>query len=66
MAVEIVLAGLKRGDRRYQTKCQECETVFRFLKSDAREEIEDRDGHAIVIDCPVCEKSCWIKADTYL
>ena len=66
MAVEIVTAGVKRGDRRYQTKCQECETVFRFLKSDARDEINDRDGHAVIIDCPTCGKSCYVNADTYL
>lgn len=56
--VEIIKRGTPPSDRKFTVTCQTCSTEFSFLRSEARVNT-DRDGTALVIDCPVCKHTCW-------
>ena len=62
MAIQIIQRGVLPAAIRYKTKCRHCNTIFSFLKSDARLTEDPRDGDFYTIKCPVCSKDCHISA----
>ena len=62
MAIQIIQRGVLPAAIRYKTKCRHCNTIFSFLKSDARLTDDQRDGDFYTIKCPVCSKDCHISA----
>ena len=62
MAIQIIQRGVLPEAIRYKTKCRHCNTIFSFLKSDARLTDDQRDGDFYTIKCPVCSKDCHISA----
>lgn len=58
--VEIIgRRGTPKTDRKYETRCRECETKFSFQRSEAEYVSDQRDGDALVIKCPVCGHKIW-------
>jgi len=57
--VEIIKEGKKPSDKSYEAKCRECETTFRFKRSEAGYVSDQRDGDALVIACPLCNARVW-------
>ena len=62
MAIQIIQRGVLPAAVRYKTECRHCNTIFSFLKSDARLTDDQRDGDFYTIKCPVCSKDCHISA----
>ena len=62
MAIQIIQRGVLPAAIRYKTKCRHCNTIFSFLKSDARLTDDQRDGDFYTIKCPVCSKDHHISA----
>lgn len=62
MAIQIIQRGVLPAAVRYKTECRHCNTIFSFLKSDARFTDDPRDGDFYTIKCPVCSKDCHISA----
>ena len=62
MAIQIIQRGVLPEAIRYKTKCRHCNTIFSFLKSDARLTGDQRDGDFYTIKCPVCSKDHHISA----
>ena len=62
MAIQIIQRGVLPAAIRYKTKCRHCNTIFSFLKSDARLIDDQRDGNFYTLECPVCSKDCHISA----
>lgn len=60
--VEIIREGSLPGDREHTTDCRNCQTKFRFKRSEAKFTPDQRDGDALVIDCPLCGQSAWVAA----
>ena len=61
MAIQIIQRGVLPAAVRYKTECRHCNTIFSFLKSDARL-TGDREGDFYTITCPECSKDCHISA----
>lgn len=57
--VEIIERGMKPSEKVYVAKCRECETRFSFKRSEASFVADQRDGDALVIDCPTCGAKVW-------
>ena len=62
MAIQIIQRGVLPAAIRYKTECRHCNTIFSFLKSDARFTDDQRDGDFYTIKCPVCSKDHHISA----
>ena len=62
MAIQIIQRGVLPAAVRYKTECRHCNTIFSFLKSDARLTGDQRDGDFYTIKCPVCSKDHHISA----
>ena len=62
MAIQIIQRGVLPAAVRYKTECRHCNTIFSFLKSDARLTDDQRDGDFYTIKCPVCSKDHHISA----
>ena len=62
MAIQIIQRGVLPAAIRHKTKCRHCNTIFSFLKSDARLTDDQRDGDFYTIKCPVCSKDHHISA----
>lgn len=57
--VEIIKKGRLAADAKYTMHCPQCETVARFEKKEGREVFDQRDGDALVFNCPECKKELW-------
>ena len=62
MAIQIIQRGVLPAAVRYKTECRHCNTIFSFLKSDARFTDDQRDGDFYTIKCPECSKDHHISA----
>lgn len=54
---------IKRGEPpniKYNFTCRNCKTVAVAEKHEGRYVADQRDGDAIVFNCPVCAKECWV------
>jgi hypothetical protein len=60
--VEIITRGQIPGERVRTCTCQNCKTVFRFKHSEGEYSSDQRDGDAVKINCPVCNRLCWVMA----
>ena len=66
MAIEVVSVGNKQPENRvYRRSCGNCGSLLQFKRSDARYVNDQRDGDAVVIDCPVCGTEVWTNADAH-
>lgn len=57
--IKIIERGIKPDDKEYRTSCSRCKTVFEFVRSEAEYVSDQRDGDALVIECPVCKERVW-------
>lgn len=46
----------------YQVECNHCGTVVEFQRGEARYSVDQRDGDALVVDCPTCQRQIWTAA----
>ncbi len=60
--VEVVKRGNPKGEEVRETTCPRCLSELRFKRSEARHVSDQRDGNALVITCPVCNRENWIAA----
>lgn len=54
---------IKRGsppEIKYSFECRNCKTQAVAEKDEGRFVDDPRDGGAMVFDCPVCGKECWV------
>lgn len=58
--VEVIARGKTARDPNITTNCNSCSARLRFRKSEARLEIDNRDGDAYVIRCPACRRDVWV------
>ncbi len=63
--VEVLRKGDRPEDRVYTGTCIQCRSLLRFKRSEARFVSDQRDGDAVVVECPVCKKDLWVSADRY-
>lgn len=64
--IEIIAKGNKRPeDRTYRNTCGHCGSILQFKGNDGREVSDQREGDAIVIDCPVCAAEVWTAKSAY-
>lgn len=54
---EILVMGKLPGENKHRARCKYCGTVFRFLRSEATYESDQRDGDYLAIKCPLCKTS---------
>lgn len=59
MAIEVIKRGNPPSEAIYDRTCDSCHSQLRFRRGDARMSYDQRDGDAVVIDCPVCGKQVW-------
>lgn len=57
--MEIVSKGKLATDIKYTMSCNHCGSVTIFDHSEGREVPDQRDGDAIVFDCPTCHREMW-------
>lgn len=57
--VQIIERGHKPSDKDHTARCRECETKFTFKRSEASFVPDQRDGDALVINCPLCGVKIW-------
>jgi hypothetical protein len=63
--VEIIQRGKKKSEFKYELRCRECSTLFRFGFSEAKfvsTPLEDW----LEIECPVCKLACTVDTNRYL
>ena len=60
--MKIIKRGKKPEERVYRVTCEYCETVFEFVKKEAKYVSDERDGDALEVKCPVCKKKAWVAA----
>jgi RNase P subunit RPR2 len=66
MVIEVVSVGNKQPENRaYRRSCNNCGSLLQFKRKDARYVNDQRDGDAVVIDCPVCGAEVWTAADAH-
>lgn len=58
--MEIIKQGTLPEEQTYETTCTSCETSFRFQRKEARYVSGQREGDSVVIECPTCQKECWV------
>jgi len=54
--MEIIQRGQKPEEKPYRVTCRTCDTVFEFLRSEAKYVPDQRDGDYVEINCPVCHR----------
>lgn len=57
--VEIIERGTVPSDKEYDIRCKRCKTLFKFRRSEAEYVADQRDGDALVIECPLCSERVW-------
>ncbi len=57
--MEIIKRGELAGDAVYTATCNQCGTHIRFQRKEANFVSDQRDGNALVIECPVCCEEIW-------
>lgn len=60
--VEILRRGTRPDETTHMHTCSKCYTLFRFSESEADFMRDQRDGDAWKIECPVCQRVCWVAA----
>lgn len=60
MTVEIIEKGKHPKDRKYQHRCKQCKTLFRFNYADAQFYPNHQDGDYLSLPCPLCHSICSI------
>ncbi len=61
--MKIISKGRKPEEKEYRVTCDDCDTVFEFKKREAQYVSDQRDGDALKIKCPVCNRMVWTVAD---
>lgn len=54
--MKIIKRGVVPGEKSVTTTCENCETKFKFLRQEATQRYDQRDGDYLEIHCPVCRK----------
>lgn len=57
--VEIISRGRLPEEDLLRKTCQTCHTVFSFTIAEGTESYDQREGHTVTINCPVCFKMCY-------
>ncbi len=57
--MKIIERGIKPDDAVCKSRCMHCKTLVEFQRSEARYVSDQRDGDALVVACPVCEREIW-------
>lgn len=52
--MRIIKQGIPPSERLYVRTCYTCKTEFEFKQSEAKLEMDVRDGNYLRINCPVC------------
>jgi len=60
--VEIIRQGQRPEDRRIETTCTRCKTVFAFQAHEARLVPDQRDGDFYQLPCPICSSPVSVAA----
>jgi hypothetical protein len=60
--VKIIEKGVLPEKQPLRCRCNHCKTLFEFTPLEAQYVNDQRDGDAYKIDCPVCQRECWISA----
>jgi RNase P subunit RPR2 len=63
--MEIIRHGQLPLDKTYTVTCRNCDTVYRFQRSEARFHSDQRDGDALATDCPVCQRTIFIAVSNH-
>lgn len=58
--MKIISRGVVPQDKVYQSVCAKCKTVFEFSQKEGRV-ANDRNENVVIINCPVCKKSCSVR-----
>ena len=59
--VKVIKQGIDPQKTVHTGRCIKCKTVVEFERHEA-EDVNDRDGHALVVDCPNCSRKIWVAA----
>lgn len=63
--MKIVKPGKISQDMTYKVTCQNCKAVVIFEHNEGYFSSDQRDGNAIVFDCPCCKRQIWKNVNTY-
>lgn len=63
--IDIIVKGNRPEDRVYRNSCGHCGSLLQFKASDGRLVHDQRDGDALVIECPECKSDVWTAVDAY-
>jgi len=58
--MQILERGTPPGDVTYVASCPSCRTKFTYKKHEGRIVADQRDGDALVLNCPTCPKEIWL------
>ena len=57
--MKVIEQGINPQQTVHTGKCVKCKTEVEFERHEA-EEVNDRDGHALVVECPTCTRKIWV------
>jgi len=57
--MKIIQQGTLPEEITYRVDCSNCRTIFEFEQREGRVVYDQRDGNAVVINCPTCNKEVW-------
>ena len=60
MAIEVMKKGVPPMDKKYETECNQCNSILRFLRSDVDRDNSPRNESYYRFKCPVCQKELYI------
>ena len=60
--MEIIEQGKLPEEQKYQVRCKNCKTLFRFKRSEGKYISDQRDGDSIEVKCPLCNEKCYADA----
>ena len=58
--MRIISQGQRPEDKVHRGTCLNCKTVFEFEAREAEMHDDQRDGAALVINCPTCHQTVWV------
>lgn len=53
--MRIIKEGSRPETALYESTCWNCQTVFEYVRSEAKLNFDQRDGDFLSIDCPLCK-----------
>lgn len=62
--MRIIKQGVNPAERTYRVTCQNCKTVFEFMRNEARFSSDQREGDCLLVDCPVCKQTLFVPANS--